>query len=581
MKRLFLVLSFVTSVNLFCMDVSGTSIEQIVPVETFDGQRLDVSRTILNRFNALRETLDVSDASEGLTLLHPALTVENFSDLVELSEKEEEAEVLAYLRDPKREARLIELAVGADYLDFNAPEIVQVISENIASFEAKALLDLPEDIQNLIKDRWVNNLNNLEKVCPNELAQNVRFFGKVASGGDGSKVAFNNSNYRLESQIEIWNLLEWNGRARTFHLADRIEIPDYFAREYIIAMALSKNGSKVAIGSRNGEVRIWNLNQNGKALSDIPTIIDRSNGLRGKVSKIALSENGERMITTSNYNEVRVWNLDRNGKLLDDGAADTLKIELTHSLDMISSLDISEDGKRVVIGLRSGPVKILNLDESGRVVGSPYDLPRTPISLVNSVAISKDNRSVTVGGADGMVRVWRLDEDGGVVELFFLMNGPYHSEILSVGFGESGNKVVAGLVNGRTYIWDLDEEALSLEGYKMINKPDIILGEEGDAGIVLVKFSDGDNKLLTVSRDGSSWGILKMWRLGSSQEECKNTVTLPIICAIEKEQLSDEEKELLQNEIDFDEVFISEIADYLIRKLGVEPRQFPGDREDI
>jgi hypothetical protein len=209
---------------------------------------------------------------------------------------------------------------------------------------------------------------------------------------------------------------------------------------------------------------------------------------------------------------------------------------------------------------------------------------------VNSVAISGNGQTIVSGSDDETVKIWNLGGDGSWVLKQTLDS--HAGPVNSVAISGNDQTIVSGSVDKAVKIWSLggdgrwvlkqtlDSHAGPVNSVAILNDGQTIISSSDDDDTVQIWILDGDGSwvykqtlgahanwvnLVAISNDGqtiasASYGI-SVW---SAPEDCK--LTLPIVYAIEKEELTLDERDKLIEEIDFNEAH-PRLANYLNDKL--------------
>ena len=157
----------------------------------------------------------------------------------------------------------------------------------------------------------------------------------------------------------------------------------------VSSLAFSRDGSRMASGSWDGTVRLWD-GTTGQPISRLPA----SNSA---IFGVAFSPDGKRIVSGS-------W----LGTVLLQDAATGAVVGVPHNehASVASSVAFSPDGRRIISG---GHDTTLRLQDAA--TGTPLGEPLGGhTEAVFSVAFSPDGARIVSGGADQTVRLWRVGQ---------------------------------------------------------------------------------------------------------------------------------------------------------------------------
>ena len=158
--------------------------------------------------------------------------------------------------------------------------------------------------------------------------------------------------------------------------ADRAT-PDRPHRRGVISVAFSPDGHRLASGSVDNTVRMWNADT-GQPIGAPLT------GHTDSVVSVAFSPDGHRLASGSDDQTVRMWNADTGQPIGDP---------LTGHTDAVSSVAFSPDGHRLASGSHDNTVRLWNAD-TGQPIGDPLT---GHTDAVFSVAFSPDGTRIASG----------------------------------------------------------------------------------------------------------------------------------------------------------------------------------------
>ncbi|EUC63325.1 vegetative incompatibility protein HET-E-1, putative [Rhizoctonia solani AG-3 Rhs1AP] len=148
---------------------------------------------------------------------------------------------------------------------------------------------------------------------------------------------------------------------------------------------LSQDGTRIATGSTDGSINVWDSEKGYKVLGPL-------RGQSKPTISIAYSPDGTRIISASEANTICVWDT-QNGNLLVGPFG-----ERDRSPTIIV---FSTDGTRIVSGFLDGTVFIWEA-QTGDVVVGPIEGHRKPVTMVSFLS---DNSQVISHSHDGALRI--------------------------------------------------------------------------------------------------------------------------------------------------------------------------------
>jgi WD40 repeat protein len=351
----------------------------------------------------------------------------------------------------------------------------------------------------------------------------------------------------------------------------------------IYSVALSQsNGQRVAAGTRDGVVKIWNV---GDPREPQKLRVSKE----GAVS-VAFSPQDENVLATGSADgSVRLWNISTlkeirepfqlpnpekvvftvafspDGKMLAAGGrtlTETVKEEAAVSLWPISSESSVSDPFSVSIKKKPNSpfdtysIAFSTLEENKLAVGTsegvkmfrmvtdkglkkvtfkelaipkeltipdPKDLTPPEGVSAYSVAFSPTNKSIlAVGYSNSKLSLWDISKPERIT-----LNA-HSKEIKSVAFSRDGNRLATGSSDGSVRIWDTSDKGLKdiKEGQKKANASDKYLSLKptlkGHAGnINSIAFSPDGKTLISGSHDGTAkiWDTKKLQHIMAPESE--------------------------------------------------------------
>ncbi|KIK44104.1 hypothetical protein CY34DRAFT_35311, partial [Suillus luteus UH-Slu-Lm8-n1] len=218
--------------------------------------------------------------------------------------------------------------------------------------------------------------------------------------------------YSQDGSFRVWDLK--TGK----QVGEKWEDEDYGVE----TIALSPDGKKVASGSFNGAVKLWNINT-GK-------VIKTWTGHSKEVRAVSWSPDGGRVVSGSYDGTFRVWNVESGKTILGP-------IEVGED---VRAICYSPDAK--MIATTGGMVRIWGAD-SGESLKS-FEVHSAPVLL------SPNNRILaTTSLFERTVQLWNL-------EINQPIGTPLHCQhrVDSATFSADGKFLVASCLDDHIYTWD-------------------------------------------------------------------------------------------------------------------------------
>jgi serine/threonine protein kinase/Tol biopolymer transport system component len=192
------------------------------------------------------------------------------------------------------------------------------------------------------------------------------------------------------------------------------------------AVAWSPDGKRIASGSWDKTVQVWNASDGSSVL----TYRGHSNDVR----TVAWSPDGKRIASGSYDKTVQVWDA------VDGRNVYTYK---GHS-DMVQAVAWSPDGKRIASGSYDKTVQVWD-SEDGRNV---YTY-KGHSSYVNAVAWSLDGKRIASGSDDSTVQMWDATDGGNA----FTYHG-HSGWVNAVAWSPDGKRIASASWDKTVQVWD-------------------------------------------------------------------------------------------------------------------------------
>ena len=267
--------------------------------------------------------------------------------------------------------------------------------------------------------------------------------------------------------------------------------------DYVLSVAYSPDGRKLASGDKNGTVRIWNA-QTGSLRY---TLYGHTNS----VFSVAFSPDGSTVASGSLDGTIRLWDPDFG----------SIKKTLTGTLTPVISIAFNPIGHTLVSGNYDGTANLWNLNEESIV-----ETYKGHTDIVLSIDFCPDGSLIASGSADGSVRVWETDtgilqhtftehsdwvnsvafnpgagnwmlasgSSDNTIRLWNTHSGNHHTltahtgSVESIAFSADGSTLASGDADGKLLLWGLTPSA-SVKSITVVPQANIVEDVTGD-GIV-------------------------------------------------------------------------------------------------
>ena len=262
----------------------------------------------------------------------------------------------------------------------------------------------------------------------------------------------------------------------------------------VSAVAYSPNGDIIALGARDGTVKLWSI-QNQREI----VIFKRH---KRQVSSVVFLSNGNTIASGAYDGTVKLWSIQNQHEIatFDVNLWQTeydylLRRELIGKQQEIaasegheawvSSVAYSPNGDTIASGLRDGTVKLWSIQN------------REPIATfeghkkeVASVVYSPNGDMIASRSWDGTVNLWSIQKLQKIATF-----EEFDPLVLSVAFSSNGDTIASGLQDGTVKLWSIQ------------NREIITTFERHERAVLSVAFSSSGDTVASGSRDGT----VKLW----------------------------------------------------------------------
>ncbi|QRV79031.1 WD40 repeat-like protein [Ceratobasidium sp. AG-Ba] len=202
--------------------------------------------------------------------------------------------------------------------------------------------------------------------------------------------------------------------------------------DLVTSVAYSPDGRYIVSGSGDGTVRIWDT-ETGAQIGE-PLV-----GHEDPVTSVTYSPDGRYIVSGSEDETVCIWDANRGTQIGEP---------LVGHEGSVTSVAFSPDGQRIISGSEDWSVLIWDT-ETGAQIGQRLVGHE---DSVTSVACSPDGQYIVSGSDDGTVRIWDVETGAPISEPLVA----HSSSISSVAYSPDGRRIVSGSDDKTLRIWDVD-----------------------------------------------------------------------------------------------------------------------------
>ena len=298
-----------------------------------------------------------------------------------------------------------------------------------ASSHEQSKIDL-DDAEKRFAQTIAKNIGFIPTTEHTTLQGHTRGVASVAYSPNGSRIA--SGSY--DRTVRIWD-------AAT---GEPVGAPLQGDTSPVSSVVYSPDGKHIVSGSWDRTVRIWDAATGVQVGAPLQ-------GHTGGVNSVAYSPDGTHIASGSADTTVRIWDATTGGQI---------GVPLQGHTNSVTSVAYSNDGKHIASGSWDHTVRIWDA-----FTGALLHTLAGHTGVVSSVALSPDGKHIVSGSWDDTVRIWDA-ATGGLVRTLAGHTG----RVFSVAYSPDGKQIVSGLDGSENHtvrIWDAATGALlhTLQGH--------------------------------------------------------------------------------------------------------------------
>ena len=208
------------------------------------------------------------------------------------------------------------------------------------------------------------------------------------------------------------------------------------------SIAFSSDGTKLAAGSWNGNIYLWNQEQ---SYSEFKPLAGHKEG----INAIAFSPDGQWLASGSRDKTVRLWDLREKQPVS--------KIIGNHEND-VTSIAFSPDSSLLASGSKDQTVKIWNWHQLDHIpIVLEEHSSKGHMGRVRSLSFSSDSSKLAVGCDDRSIWLWDVQEPDKTPDKEPLVRYFHEKKIRSVAFSPDKQLLVSASDDYTIQLWDITQ----------------------------------------------------------------------------------------------------------------------------
>ncbi len=246
----------------------------------------------------------------------------------------------------------------------------------------------------------------------------------------------------------------------------------------ILSVAFSPDGRHLAAGTANGEIRLWDLQED----QQLPPLIGHTDW----VKRLAFSPDSTMLLSGSVDQTVRVWDL----------TTGQCHYTLSNHSAAVTDVAVSSDGTQGLSSSLDGTVRLWNLTTGQEVSSLHRKVP------LRALALSSDGRWLSTGDEIGQIQLWDFPRQKLVATLT-----DHNDSIRALCFSPNGQYLVSGGSDQTLRLWDMQTQSCR---HTLIGHTQRVLAVSFSAdGSLIVSSSDDQTIRVWNTKTGEPVNILR------------------------------------------------------------------------
>lgn len=257
----------------------------------------------------------------------------------------------------------------------------------------------------------------------------------------------------------------------------------------VLDMAVSKNGTLLALGTTSGEVLVWDAH----TATPLFTCPGHTDGIRS----VAFSPDGTLLASGSEDQTIRLWDTSRYS------VHRCIKLLEGHSA-LIHSVAFNHDGTLLASGSEDHTIRLWDL-----TTGHCYQILQGHTHWVRAVAFSPDGKILASASNDHTIRLWDVSNDRG--RCLHVLH-EHTDQVRAIAFSPNGQLLASGSEDRTIRLWDLAAAT-----------PRCVAILQGHTDRVRAIAFSSDGQLLASSSDDNS---IRIWKHVSTPPTPHSSIVL-------------------------------------------------------